>query len=271
MKNLLRLLLFLPFFVACSSDEPKNNDEFSNLREKLTSGYFTNSKGYTLRFFNDTLFLWSKKSHYEKYSASIFDYIATDASWKIENENTVSIDWNIYKCPDEESDWRRPDGAPSVMFNISFAKGKLSFTDQEGDIYVLDNKESSDFLRTEVIGHTFKAGVNYMENGINYRAVHTLTLKEDSTAEWSVEQSFLDTGKLKHTYSAVSYMNTNIAEDEVYFNWYYTNGDYPYSYIARAPERMTEMRQETNPEGKWLLYFDGGYDGWSNVNFVRQD
>ena len=271
MKKLFGLLLFLPFFMACSSDEPEVKDEFSDLRQKLTTGYFTNDDGYTVRFVNDTLFLWSEKSHFQEYTTSISEITPTGASWNIENENTLTLNWNIYGLPDDDTDWLRPDEAPSVMFNVSLAKGKLSFTDQEGDIYVLDNKEFSDFTRKEVIGHTFKAGVNYMEYGINYRAVHTLTLKKDGTAEWSMEQSFLDTGKVKNTYSATSYFDTNIAEDEIYFNWFYTNGDRPYSSIACAPERMTEMRQETSPEGKWLLYFDAGYYGWDNINFVRQD
>lgn len=261
MKKILTMLIACVLFFSCSKDEGTEETTQNTLSEKLTNGYFISDDDEAIRFRTDGYFEWMERNSYRKYDRP---EMMSVAKWEIDEDGNV-----IIVCDDETGSM--PDDAPSFIYNINFSGNKLYFTNQEGENKVMENKEVSNLLQEEMIGHTFKAGIDYQYGGQKYRAVHTLTFdNEIGTAEWSVEWSYKDSGTVRNTYSAQGYYYTNISRDEIYFYWFYDNGEIPPHSALCPPENMVNMRHETSPSGEWLIYFDGGYTNFGNVNFVRQ-
>lgn len=246
-------------FAGCSDDS--GMETAGGIASSLVDEYYERDDGMAFRFNTDGTFLWASQNHMDSYRWSIPDIRM--GKWSVEGDN-ITLIW------DEEDPGYAPQKAPILMLNVSFAKGRMVYTDEKGTTSVLEQHDISTIISQDMIGYTFKAGISYSLGGINYHAVHTLILKEDNTAEWSLVCTAGESEVERYRYSGFAYYITNLSEDEVYFQWFFDNGEAPELEVLSPPYYLIDLRHETGPDGQWLLYFDGGYSGFANTNFVRK-
>ena len=268
---------------SCSSND--DNSKESNLIAQLTQGCYhdDDDDGKVIRFFTDNTLLYTRYND-ASYSSSYDVYIG---QWRIENEKDVVIQW-------EDEDWV-PSSAPQFMINLTFIKGKMSFIDHENENRMFTNAYPTTLVRETLVNKHLCAEHTIKYQNQTLKLKTTLELfpynKQDANneklltknfsllvregrgkAEWESIVTYAESGELYAKYKATSFYIMNLTENSIFFtSWFYENGKGTDVEIFRPPYGMTDLRTDKNDNGDMLIYFQNGYSGYRETNFVVRD